>query len=111
MSNREFITEDEVDRALDWLRDNADEAAAATADRIYVQEYRKSLKAIIMKEHEGLPLGAQEREAYADRRYIDYLDAIRQAVFNDVKLDFLKSAADAKVKAWQTYSANSRGRM
>lgn len=111
MSNRQFITEDEVDRALDWLRDNADEAAAAAANRSYVQEYRKSLKAQIMKEHEGKPLGIQEREAYADQRYIDHLGAIKAAVFQDVKMDFLARAADAKVKAWQTFSANSRGRV
>lgn len=107
-----FITDEEIDRALDFLRDNAEAAAKARAERIYVEEYRKTVKAQIMKEHDTKSAVIQEREAYADPRYAVHLDAIREAVFHDEKCRFLLSAAEAKIEAWRTQSSNERaGRM
>lgn len=103
-----FISDDEIDKALDYLRDNADSAAQARADRIYVEEYRKTIKAKLMKEHDGKSAVIQEREAYADERYVEHLEAIRQAVHRDEKARFLKEAAQAKIEAWRTQSSNER---
>lgn len=108
MSKRTFISDDEVDRALDYLRDNADAAAKARAERIYVEEYRKTVKAQIMKEHDGKSAVIQEREAYADPRYVEHLEAIREAVANDEKHRFLLEAARAKCDAWRTQCATER---
>lgn len=105
---RTFISEAEIDKALDYLRDNAGAAAQARADRIYVEEYRKTVKAQLMKEHDGKALGIQEREAYADPRYVAHLDAIKEAVFRDELARFLKEAAQAKIEAWRTQSSNER---
>jgi hypothetical protein len=111
MNNRSFITDEEIDKALDYLRDNARDAAQAKADRIYVQEYRKVLKAQLMKEHSDLSAVLQEREAYADPRYVEHLEAIRQAVMEDEGHTFLRAAADAKIEAWRTQSSNTRARV
>ena len=43
------ISEDDVQKAVDWLRDNAEACAKARATRIYLEEYRKSIKALLMK--------------------------------------------------------------
>ena len=104
-----MITDDEVQKAVDYLRDNAPEAAKARAERVYVEEYRKTIKAQIMCEHKEESGIAQEREAYADPRYITHLDAIREAIEIDEKHRFLRSAAEAKLEAWRTFSANDRG--
>lgn len=111
MTNRSHITDDEIDKALDYLRDNARDAAQARADRVYVEEYRKVIKAQLMKEHGEKSAVLQEREAYADPRYIAHLDAIKQAVLEDEGHRFLRAAADAKIGAWQTQSANGRARV
>ena len=108
MSNRTFISDEEIDRALDYLRDNADAAAKARAERIYVEEYRKTVKASIMAEHNAKSAVIQEREAYADPRYAAHLDAIREAVYQDEKHRFLLGAADAKIQAWRTQCATER---
>jgi len=63
MTNRSHITDDEIDKALDYLRDNARDAAQARADRVYVEEYRKVIKAQLMKEHGDKSAVLQEREA------------------------------------------------
>ena len=102
------ITETDIFKALDWLRDNADEAAQAKANRVHLEEMRKHLKAVLMKENASLPLAAQEREAYADPRYLIHLDGLKQAVFEEARLMNLRTAAEAKVSAWQTQEANNR---
>jgi vacuolar-type H+-ATPase subunit E/Vma4 len=111
MNNRSFITDDEIDKALDYLRDNARDAAQAKANRVYLEEYRKVLKAQLMKEHGKLSAVLQEREAYSDPRYSDHLEAIRQAVEIDEGHRFLRAAADAKIEAWRTQSSNTRARV
>lgn len=111
MENRSFITDDEIDKALDYLRDNARDAAQAKAERIYVEEYRKVIKATLMKEHGQLSAVLQEREAYADPRYLQHLEAIREAVQADEQHRFMRGAADAKIEAWRTQSSNSRARV
>lgn len=103
-----MISEDHIEKALDYLRDNATVAAQARANRIYVEEYRKTVKAQIMKKHAELPLGAQERDAYADPIYIQHLEAIKQAVEQDEYHRFMRSCAEAKIEAWRTQSSNIR---
>jgi hypothetical protein len=107
--NRSFITDEEIDKALDYLRDNARDAAQAKANRVYVEEYRKTLKAQLMKEHGSLSAVLQEREAYSDPRYAEHLQAIREAVMQDEQHRFLRIAAEAKIEAWRTQSSNMRG--
>lgn len=108
MQNRKFISDEEIDKALDYLRDNADEAAKARAERIYVEEYRKTVKAQLMKEHDTKSAVIQERDAYADPRYVVHLEAIKEAVFRDEKMKFMLAAAEAKIEAWRTQSSNER---
>lgn len=111
MNNRSFISDDEIDKALDFLRDNARDAAQARADRIYVEEFRKTLKASLMKEHGQMSAVLQEREAYSDARYITHLEAIREAVKIDEYHRFMRVAAEAKIEAWRTQSSNSRAKV
>ena len=44
-----MITDLEIEKAVDYLRDNATKAAQARANRIYLEEYRKTIKAEIMR--------------------------------------------------------------
>jgi len=103
-----MITDEEVEKAVDYLRDSATESAQARANRIYCEEYRKSLKAMIMAEHKTLPVTAQEREAYKDKRYIDHLEGLKEAVKIDEQHRFLRVAAEAKIEAWRSLNANMR---
>ena len=102
------ITDDEIYRALDYLRDNAEKAALARANRIYLEEYRKSKKAMLMKESKVEAISAQERDAYAHPEYLEFLEGLRVAVFEDEKHRFLLQAASAKIDAWRSEQANQR---
>ncbi len=105
---QQFITEAEIEKALDYLRDNATAAAKARAERIYMEEYRKVVKAQIMGEHNEEANNAQERYAYADDRYTAHLDAMRTAIEKDERHRFLLTAAQAKIDAWRTQQATER---
>src|SRR4029077_12954720 len=107
------MTEAHVEAALDYLQDNADAAAQARADRVYCTEYRKSLKALLMQNYDtGKNSSAQqERDAYADDKYVAHLEALKEGVVRHAKLQFLREANLAKIDAWQTKSANERNRV
>ena len=91
-----------MERACEWMVSNATAAAQARANREYCEQYRKTLKAQLMREFSTLPLGAQEREAYADPRYVEHLAALKVAIEDDERMRWLMAAAETKVSAWQT---------
>lgn len=103
-----MITEEEVQLAVDFLRDNAEDSAKCKAERIYLEEYRKSLKAMLMSIYKELPVSAQEREAYNSKEYKEHLIAIKIAVKKDEKHRFMREAAKAKIEAWRSMNANMR---
>jgi len=103
-----MITDNEVEKSLDYLRDNARAAAQAKANREYLDEYRKVLKAQIMRENDKESLGAQEARAMADKRYITHLEAFKEAIERDEYYRWMKVAAEAKIEAWRTMSSNER---
>tara|TARA_S200002703_G_scaffold153846_1_gene155867 strand:+ start:897 stop:1220 length:324 start_codon:yes stop_codon:yes gene_type:complete len=102
------IHEQEVEAAVDWLRDTANEAAQKRAERLYLDEYRKVLRAQLMKQHMDLPVSAQEREALADPKYAEHLQALKIAIDEDERMRFLRVAAEAKIEAWRSMNANHR---
>jgi len=103
-----MVTDEDIDRALDWLVVNATKAAQARANRVYMEEQRKTIKAQIMGEHLDKPIGAQEREAYSDGRYLAHLQVMRDAIAEDERMRWLYVSAQAKIDAWRSLQANNR---
>ena len=103
-----MITDDEIEKAVAYLRENARKAAQAKAERIYMEEYRKTVKAQVMRETPSDSLGAQEARAYCDSRYVDHLQTMREAIEKDEYNRWMMVAAQAKVEAWRTQQANLR---
>jgi len=98
-------------RALRDIAKTAPLYAQAKADRIYCDEYRKSLKAILMKQaiKEGFEAAnAQEREAYAHPEYVKHLEALREAVQVEESLRWRMVAAEAAVEVWRSQEASNR---
>lgn len=98
-------------KALDFIRDRAPEYAKAKADRVYLEEFRKSKKALLMREAEiagHKSAVAQEREAYAHPDYLIVLEGLKAAVEQEESLRWLIVGAQAKIEAWRTIEANRR---
>ena len=103
-----MITDKEVDDALDWLLKYADKAAEARADRVWMEETSKALKAKLMKESGESSLGAQEREALASDAYQTHLKGLRAAVYDDEICRLKRASKEALIEAWRTQSSNNR---
>lgn len=104
-------SEIQIFKCLNFLRDNAEAFAQAKANRIYMEEARKSMKAMMMKEagKTGFKTAAlQEREAYAADDYLKHLEALKIAVEEEERLRWLMIAAQARIEAWRTLSATQR---
>jgi len=91
-----------LDKAVDYLRDHAGDYAVAEAQLVYMTELRKTVKAQLMKEFElqgHRTTAAQEREAYADPKYVQHLLALQQAVEQRERNKWLMVAAQARIEA------------
>jgi hypothetical protein len=95
-------------KAVDYIIANSKKFAKAKAERVYLEEYRKSLKAILMKRSLETAVNAQEREAYSDPEYLQLLLGLREAVEIEEKLRWDLIGAQARVEIWRTEQANNR---
>jgi hypothetical protein len=95
-------------RAVDELIRRAPQYAKAKAERVYVEEYRKTLKAILMRESEAKTAIDREAEAYASQRYIDHLEALREAVEAEETHRWTMIAAQARIDVWRSQNAANR---
>jgi hypothetical protein len=107
------VSDEQAENALEYLRSNAGKAARAKAERIYMEEYRKTVKANVMQRHLDKAIGRQESEAYSSQEYKDHLEAMRAAIEADEFNRWGMVAAQATLDAWRTENANKRseGRM
>lgn len=103
-----MVTDDSLEKALDYLRNTSDTTAQCRANRLYLEDYSRVLKATIMAEHLAEPVNAQERYAYSDLRYRNHLEGLKQAIFEDEKARFLREAAAVKIEVWRSQQANQR---
>jgi hypothetical protein len=98
--------------AVDYMIAQSGEYAQAEANKIYMEEMRKTIKAEQMRaaETEGdyKTAAMQEREAYASKRYKDHLEALRQAVEKRERLRWMLIAAQARIEVYRTQEASNR---
>lgn len=100
-----------MEQIIEFLLKNAGKYAKAKSERIYLEEFRKSKKALLMQEAElsGVTTASgQERDAYAHHEYRELLTALREAIEIEEKLRWQLISAQLKVSIFQTESANNR---
>ena len=98
----------DVYKCLDYIRDHAKQYAQAKANRVYLEEYRKSLKAALMATQIGEPVNAREIYAYAHHDYTRLLEGIKEAIEQEENLRWKLIAAQAKIEVFRTLEANKR---
>lgn len=105
MSKKEYDPQE----AVDYIYRHAPMYAKAKSERVYLEEFRKSKKALLMKSCGETSIAAQEREAYAHADYLALIDGIRVATEQEETLRWSLVAAQARMDIWRTQSANNRG--
>jgi hypothetical protein len=100
--------------AVDFMIAQSAKYAQAEANKVYMEELRKTIKAEEMKHAEAYSNGEyktaamQEREAYASPRYKEHLLALKQAVEERERLRWLLIAAQERIAVWRSMEASNR---
>ena len=102
------MTDINPNEAIEFIYKNAPKYAKAKAERAYIEQFRKSKKAmLVMASNEKTALD-KESSAYAHEEYTDLLDAYKIAIEIEESLRWQLIAAQARVEIWRTNSANNR---
>jgi len=94
--------------AVDFLIKTAPIYAKARAERVYLEEFRKSKKALLMQQSGEKTAAMQERDAYAHPEYLGLLAALRVAVEAEENARWLMVAAQTRVEVWRSQNASNR---
>ena len=100
-----------IERPLTFIRDKAGEYAKAKSDRVYLEQFRKSKKALLMVEAEkaGIKTVAdRESYAYSHEDYVGLLEGLRVAVEREEYLKMQITAAQLRIELFRTEQANQR---
>lgn len=101
---------DQIDphKAIDFLLKNAEKYAHAKAQRVYLEEFRKSKKALLMNQCDEKAANAREQYAYSHPEYIGILDGLKSAVEVEETLKWQQIAAQLRVEVWRSQEASNR---
>jgi hypothetical protein len=83
--------------------------AKAKAERVYIEEYRKTLKAQLMAASDAKTAVDRETQAYAHPDYIAHLQALKEAVQAEEVLRWRMVTDQASVEVWRSLEASNRG--
>ena len=104
-----MINDEKVEAAAEFIKNNASKYAEAKGERIYLDQYRKTKKALLMAECDEKAQQAKETWAYAHMDYEELLEGLKQAVVTEETLRWQMVAAQTKIEIWRTQQANNRG--
>jgi hypothetical protein len=106
------MNQKEINAAVDYIYTHGQKYAEAKAHVTYLEEFRKSKKAMLMKtalaEKRATSATAAEMEAYADVEYIQWLNTLREAVEKAEGLRWGLVSAQARVEVWRSMEASNR---
>lgn len=96
-------------KAVDFIRDNAQRFGQAKADRMYIEEFRKSKKAILMGQCNAKSAVDREQYAYSHPEYLSLLDGLKAAVEVEERVKWEMTAAQLRIEVWRSQEASNRG--
>jgi hypothetical protein len=103
-----FVSDAEVQKALDFLRDSAAELGKLTEQAVLAERLTKHVKAIAMKQCAEASVNAQDREATASSQYLEAITREAITAGELAKAKALREAAAAKLDCWRTQQATQR---
>lgn len=101
------MSERDPHAAVDYLIKTAPRFGKAKAERMYVENFLRSKKSLLMAEQEG-SIAAKEAYAYAHPEYRELLEGLRAAVEAEETLKWKMTAAELSIEIWRSEQANNR---
>ena len=97
-------------KAIEYIIVNAPKYAKAKADRVFIENNLRVVKAKLMNQEEGT-LGNKEAYAYAHMDYEVQLQGLKAAVEQEETLRYLLEAAKLRTEVWKTNEFTKRTEM
>jgi hypothetical protein len=103
-----IVRDDDMERALDYLRDSAAEIGAAKARMVKAGHWLKHVEALEMKMSSERSAEARKADARCSERYLEAIAEDAEASGAYETLKSLREAAALKIEAWRSEQANYR---
>jgi uncharacterized protein (DUF2132 family) len=94
--------------AIDFIFNNSTAYAKAKAEVTYLEEFRKSKKAILFSQAIGNTVADRENQAYAHPEYQAVLDGLKAAVATAEALRWKLISKQATIDVWRSQEASNR---
>lgn len=94
--------------AINFMIKNAEAYAAAKANVTYLEQFRKSKKALLFASAIGNTVADRENYAYSHPDYLAVLDGLKEAVEEAERLRWMLVAAQARIDVYRTQEASNR---
>lgn len=106
------MNQKDINDAVDYLYTHGRKYAEARAHRVYLEEFRKSQKAMLMKaalsDGRAKSAAVAEIEAYADPVYIEVLKGLEAAVEAEETFRWGLVSAQSRIDVWRSQEASNR---
>ncbi len=106
-----MIDSDKLLERIEKMGNSISDYSKAKAERVYIEQYRKSLKAILMgRAHEQGIKTIAEREvfAYSNDDYIKLITGLKGAVEIEEKCRWALERLKMEIEVWRTIQCNER---
>lgn len=102
----------DINDAVNYLYTHGRKYAEAKAHRVYLEEFRKSQKAMLMKvaltDGRAKSAAVAEIEAYADPAYVEILKGLEAATEAEETFRWGLVSAQARIDVWRSQEASNR---
>lgn len=107
MSDR-IVTNSDLQKALDFLRDSANDLGLAKARAVKAGHMIKHIEAIEFKASDATSNDKRQADARTSDAYVDAINEDAYAAGELAKLQALREAAAMKIESWRSEQANYR---
>ena len=104
-----IVTDEDVDRALAFLRDSAIQIGAAREDMSNAKSFVQHVEALLYLGSEEKTVDAKKADVKTREKWLEASAAEAKAAGEFEKLKALREAASAKIEAWRSEQATLRG--
>jgi hypothetical protein len=95
-------------KAVDFMIKMAGEYASAKGKQVYLEEFRKTKKAMLMIKSDGKTVADREAFAYCHPEYVEVIEGIGAATEAAELLRYQLKAAELRVEIWRSQEASNR---
>ncbi len=103
-----FITDEEVEKALNYLANSAKEYADKKARMKWLEHHRKSIRSQEALKATAKTISENNTRAEASTAYKAVLEEYKGSVADFTLIEAYRKVAELKVEVWRSLNANSR---